>query len=109
MVFVCTQKQVVERLRKEVEAYQAQNSNGVKVSVASLLGLTNNNNNINNNYHANSNNNNHITPDNDQAKDDIVQVKVQANGLSKRRRLSKDNCRNGVNKKLRAKYVISIS
>ncbi|XP_008554650.1 uncharacterized protein LOC103576278 [Microplitis demolitor] len=97
------QKQVVERLRKEVEAYQAQNSNGVKVSVASLLGLTNNNNNINNNYHANSNNNNHITPDNDQAKDDIVQVKVQANGLSKRRRLSKDNCRNGVNKKLRAK------
>ncbi|XP_057333389.1 mucin-5AC-like isoform X2 [Microplitis mediator] len=97
------QKQVVERLRKEVEAYQAQNANGVKVSVASLLGLINNNNNINNNYHANSNNNNHITPDNDQAKDDIVQVKVQANGLSKRRRLSKDNCRNGVNKKLRAK------
>ncbi|XP_044586725.1 mucin-5AC-like isoform X2 [Cotesia glomerata] len=97
------QKQVVERLRKEVEGYQAQNDKGVKLSVASLLGLTNNNNNINNNNHASSNNNNHFTPNNDQDKDDVLQVKVQANGLAKRRRLNKDNFRNGVNKKIRAK------
>ncbi|XP_003702329.1 uncharacterized protein LOC100876648 [Megachile rotundata] len=43
------QKQVVQRLRKEVEAFKAQNANGAKVSIASLLGLNNNNHITNNN------------------------------------------------------------
>ncbi|XP_014606321.1 PREDICTED: PH domain-containing protein DDB_G0287875-like isoform X2 [Polistes canadensis] len=44
-----SQKQVLERLRKDVEAFNAQNANGPKVSLASLLGLNNNNNHITNN------------------------------------------------------------
>ncbi|KAK2587474.1 hypothetical protein KPH14_003178 [Odynerus spinipes] len=43
------QKQVLQRLRKEVEAFKAQNANGPKVSLASLLGLDNNNHHITNN------------------------------------------------------------
>ncbi|XP_047347838.1 uncharacterized protein LOC124948370 isoform X2 [Vespa velutina] len=43
------QKQVLQRLRKEVEAFKAQNANGPKVSLASLLGLDNNNRHITNN------------------------------------------------------------
>ncbi|XP_034170927.2 uncharacterized protein LOC117600068 [Osmia lignaria lignaria] len=43
------QKQVVQRLRKEVETFKAQNANGAKVSIASLLGLNNNNHITNNN------------------------------------------------------------
>ncbi|XP_034947175.1 rho GTPase-activating protein gacZ-like isoform X3 [Chelonus insularis] len=69
------QKQVVQRLRKEVEAFKAENANGAKLSVASLLGL---------------NNNNHITPGNEQ-RDEVVQVKVQTNGISESRRSSKDD------------------
>ncbi|XP_063986758.1 mucin-2-like isoform X1 [Diachasmimorpha longicaudata] len=65
------QKQIVERLRKEVEVYRAENANGGKVSLAALLGL---------------NNNNHITTYNDK-KDE---VKVQANGIDVRRS-SRDN------------------
>ncbi|KAI4494419.1 hypothetical protein M0802_008911 [Mischocyttarus mexicanus] len=42
-------KQVLERLRKEVEAFNAQNVNGPKVSLASLLSLNNNNHRITNN------------------------------------------------------------
>lgn len=45
----CTQKQVVQRLRTEVETLKAESANGSKVSVASLLGLNNNNHIINNN------------------------------------------------------------
>lgn len=44
-----TQKQVVQRLRKEVETFKAENANGAKVSIASLLGLNNNNHITNNN------------------------------------------------------------
>lgn len=40
---VNTQKQIVQRLRKEVETFKADNVNGSKVSIASLLGLNNNN------------------------------------------------------------------
>ncbi|XP_076282663.1 uncharacterized protein LOC143210071 [Lasioglossum baleicum] len=43
------QKQVVQRLRKEVESFKAENANGAKVSIASLLGLNNNNHITNNN------------------------------------------------------------
>ncbi|OAD61739.1 PHD finger protein 21A [Eufriesea mexicana] len=43
------QKQVVQRLRKEVETFKAENANGAKVSIASLLGLNNNNHITNNN------------------------------------------------------------
>lgn len=43
------QKQVLQRLRKEVEAFKAQNANGPKVPLASLLGLDNNNHHITNN------------------------------------------------------------
>lgn len=43
------QKQVVQRLRTEVETLKAESANGSKVSVASLLGLNNNNHIINNN------------------------------------------------------------
>ncbi|XP_076236108.1 uncharacterized protein LOC143180333 [Calliopsis andreniformis] len=43
------QKQVVQRLRKEVETFKAENVNGAKVSIASLLGLNNNNHITNNN------------------------------------------------------------
>ncbi|XP_015172652.1 PREDICTED: probable serine/threonine-protein kinase DDB_G0282963 isoform X2 [Polistes dominula] len=43
------QKQVLDRLRKEVDEFNAQNANGPKVSLASLLGLNNNNNHITNN------------------------------------------------------------
>nr|XP_031846342.1 uncharacterized protein LOC116432947 [Nomia melanderi] len=46
---VNTQKQVVQRLRKEVETFKAENVNGAKVSIASLLGLNNNNHITNNN------------------------------------------------------------
>lgn len=46
---VYTQKQIVQRLRKEVEASKAQNANGSKVSIPSLLGLNNNNHITNNN------------------------------------------------------------
>ncbi|XP_026675112.1 uncharacterized protein LOC108631907 isoform X2 [Ceratina calcarata] len=42
-------KQVVQRLRKEVETFKAENVNGAKVSIASLLGLNNNNHITNNN------------------------------------------------------------
>lgn len=44
-----TQKQVVQRLRKEVGTSKAENANGAKVSIASLLGLNNNNHITNNN------------------------------------------------------------
>lgn len=44
-----TQKQVVQRLRKEVETFKAENANGAKVSIATLLGLNNNNHITNNN------------------------------------------------------------
>ncbi|XP_076620423.1 uncharacterized protein LOC143341403 [Colletes latitarsis] len=43
------QKQVVQRLRKEVETFKTENANGAKVSIASLLGLNNNNHITNNN------------------------------------------------------------
>ncbi|XP_046429869.1 serine/arginine repetitive matrix protein 1-like isoform X2 [Neodiprion fabricii] len=43
------QKQVVQRLRKEVKLYEAANSNGGKVSIGSLLGLNNNDSITNNN------------------------------------------------------------
>ena len=43
------QKQVVQRLRKEVETFKEENANGAKVSIASLLGLNNNNHITNNN------------------------------------------------------------
>lgn len=46
---VRTQKQVVQRLRKEVETFKEENANGAKVSIASLLGLNNNNHITNNN------------------------------------------------------------
>ncbi|XP_046820723.1 uncharacterized protein LOC124425020 isoform X4 [Vespa crabro] len=49
------QKQVLQRLRKEVEAFKAQNANGPKVSLASLLGLDNNNRHITNNNDKRSN------------------------------------------------------
>lgn len=49
------QKQVLQRLRKEVEAFKAQNANGPKVSLASLLGLDNNNRHITNNNDKKSN------------------------------------------------------
>ncbi|KAK9297892.1 hypothetical protein QLX08_008551 [Tetragonisca angustula] len=42
-------QQVVQRLRKEVETFKAENANGAKVSIASLLGLNNNNHITNNN------------------------------------------------------------
>uniref|UniRef100_A0A0C9RXK6 PHF21A_1 protein n=1 Tax=Fopius arisanus TaxID=64838 RepID=A0A0C9RXK6_9HYME len=60
------QKQIVERLRKEVEVYKAENANGGKVSLAALLGL---------------NNNNHITTYSDKRDE----VKVQPNGIDVRR------------------------
>lgn len=47
--YLNTQKQVVQRLRKEVETFKAENANGAKVSIASLLGLNNNNHITNNN------------------------------------------------------------
>ncbi|XP_015125031.1 uncharacterized protein LOC107046826 [Diachasma alloeum] len=65
------QKQIVERLRKEVEVYKAENANGGKVSLAALLGL---------------NNNNHITTYSDKRDE----VKVQSNGIDVRRS-SRDN------------------
>ncbi|XP_066598303.1 uncharacterized protein [Prorops nasuta] len=37
------QKQVVQRLRKEVEAFKVENPNGVKITIAALLGVNNNN------------------------------------------------------------------
>ena len=40
---------MVQRLRKEVEAFKADNANGSKVSIASLLGINNNNHIIKNN------------------------------------------------------------
>ncbi|XP_012227676.1 uncharacterized protein [Linepithema humile] len=43
------QKQIVQRLRREVEASKAENANGSKVSIPSLLGLNNNNHITNNN------------------------------------------------------------
>ncbi|XP_018375114.1 PREDICTED: uncharacterized protein LOC108768916 isoform X3 [Trachymyrmex cornetzi] len=43
------QKQIVQRLRKEVDAFKADNANGSKVSVPFLLGLNNNNHITNNN------------------------------------------------------------
>lgn len=43
------QKQIVQRLRKEVDAFKADNANGSKVSIPSLLGLNNNNHITNNN------------------------------------------------------------
>ncbi|XP_026830240.1 uncharacterized protein LOC105280524 [Ooceraea biroi] len=43
------QKQIVQRLRKEVEAFKADNANGSKVSIPSFLGLNNNNHITNNN------------------------------------------------------------
>ncbi|XP_012278271.1 uncharacterized protein LOC105698532 isoform X2 [Orussus abietinus] len=67
-----TTKQVVQRLRGEVESFKAENANGAKVSIASLLGL---------------NNNNHITNDNE-AGADVVEVK-DVNGFE--RRSSKDD------------------
>ncbi|XP_043287245.1 uncharacterized protein [Venturia canescens] len=60
------QKQVVQRLRKEVDDFKAANANDVKVSVAALLGL---------------NNNNHITANNESRNDDISGVRVASNGL----------------------------
>ncbi|XP_020289676.1 cyclin-dependent kinase 12-like isoform X3 [Pseudomyrmex gracilis] len=44
-----SQKQIVQRLRKEVEAFKADNANGSKISIPSLLGLNNNNHITNNN------------------------------------------------------------
>ncbi|XP_015593393.1 mucin-5AC isoform X4 [Cephus cinctus] len=66
------QKQVVQRLRKEVEDFKADNVNGAKVSVASLLGI---------------NNNNHIT-NNNEDRSELAQSK-EINGIS--RRTSKDD------------------
>ncbi|KAG5317807.1 PF21A protein, partial [Pseudoatta argentina] len=43
------QKQFVQRLRKEVDAFKANNANGSKVSIPFLLGLNNNNHITNNN------------------------------------------------------------
>ncbi|KAK0180836.1 hypothetical protein PV327_003175 [Microctonus hyperodae] len=106
------QKQVVQRLRKEVEAFKAENVNGAKLSIASLLGLNNNNNsnhNNNNNSNANKNNNansnksknnEHVAVDENDEQEDIVQVKVKQNGVVDNRRLCKENyeevVRNGI-------------
>ncbi|KAK0095652.1 hypothetical protein PV326_007773 [Microctonus aethiopoides] len=107
-------KQVVQRLRKEVEAFKAENVNGAKLSIASLLGLNNNNNNNNSNHYNNNNNtsnnnnansnksknNEHVAVDENDEQEDIVQVKVKQNGVFDSRRLSKENyeevVRNGI-------------
>lgn len=47
--FFFLQKQIVQRLRKEVEAFKADNANESKISIPSLLGLNNNNHITNNN------------------------------------------------------------
>lgn len=75
------QKQVVQRLRKEVKLYEAANSNGTKVSIASLLGL---------------NNNNNITNKNDTRTSDSKQTlkRNNLNGFS--RRSSKDDYEDGI-------------
>ncbi|XP_012264727.2 mucin-17-like isoform X1 [Athalia rosae] len=76
------QKQVVQRLRKEVKLFEAANSNGTKVSIPSLLGL-NNNDNINNN-------NETKTKDSEQTVD-----RKNLNGLN-RRRSTKDDYEDGI-------------
>ncbi|XP_031782325.1 uncharacterized protein LOC100680516 isoform X2 [Nasonia vitripennis] len=58
------QKQVVQRLRKEVESYKAENAlNGARISVASLLGLNNNNHITHNNESATTRRHNAETPE----------------------------------------------
>ncbi|KAG7198632.1 hypothetical protein KM043_005991 [Ampulex compressa] len=68
------QKQVVQRLRKEVEAFKAGNANGAKVSIASLLGLNNNNHITNNNETKREAGSNEFgtKPSKDDYEDDIV-------------------------------------